>query len=224
MQRLSSLGFGAVVLLLAAGCSSQENREASKTENGPVQTVSVEPTAGPESDDQKGDGTFKVRFHTSKGDFVVQVHPEWAPRGADRFRALVEAGFYDSCRFFRVVPNFMVQWGINGNPETQAVWRNRSLKDDPVRQSNTEGRITFANSGPNSRSTQVFINYKDNSFLDSQGFAPFGEVIDGLTVVESINSEYEEKPNQSLIQSQGNAYLKRAFPNLDYIESAEIIE
>ncbi len=167
---------------------------------------------------------FKVEFKTSKGDFVVRVEPSWAPRGAARFRGLVEAGFYDGCRFFRVVPNFMVQFGINGDPKTQKIWRDRNIPDDPRRVPNTKYRITFANSGPNTRSTQVFINFQDNPNLDQQGFAPFGEVIEGMAVVNSINAEYGEQPDQQQIQTQGNAYLNRAFPNLDYIQSARIVE
>jgi peptidyl-prolyl cis-trans isomerase A (cyclophilin A) len=225
MRRLLSLSIVAGGLVLAVGCTGQqENRAVSKTEASRVRTTSLEPTGDAARADQSSNGSYKVRFETSKGDFVVRVEPEWAPHGADRFRGLVEAGFYDGCRFFRVVPDFMVQWGINGNPKTQAIWRDRNIPDDPPRQSNTRGRITFATSGPDSRSTQVFINYKDNSFLDSQGFAPFGEVVEGLAVVDSINAEYGEDPNQGLIQQQGNAYLKRAFPNLDYIISAKIVK
>jgi cyclophilin family peptidyl-prolyl cis-trans isomerase len=184
-----------------------------------VQNASIEPTGTVQADTP-----FKVEFKTTKGDFVVQVEPKWAPRGAARFRALVEAGFFDGCKFFRVVPDFMVQWGINGDPKVQQVWRDRNIRDDVRREPNTKGRITFANSGPNTRSTQVFINYKHNAHLDDQGFAPFGEVIEGMAVVESINAEYREKPEQPQIQAEGNAYLDREFPNLDSIESARIIK
>lgn len=225
MRQYLSLQVGAACLLLALGCTSQrDNREAAQNDNPPVRSASIEPTGTVQADTEDSKAPFNVEFKTTQGDFVVRVEPSWAPRGAARFRALVEAGFYDGCRFFRVVPDFMVQWGINGDPKTQRIWRDRNIPDDPRRESNTKGRITFANSGPNTRSTQVFINYKDNSFLDSQGFAPFGEVIKGLAVVESINAEYKEEPNQGLIQEQGNAYLNREFPNLDFIRSATIIE
>jgi cyclophilin family peptidyl-prolyl cis-trans isomerase len=124
------------------------------------------------------EGTYRVLFETSKGDFTVEVHEDWAPRGAARFRELVEAGFYDDCRFFRVIKDFMAQVGMNGDPEVQARWQNNTIPDDPVVQSNTRGRVTFATSGPNSRTCQFFINFGDNSRLDSGGFAPIGEVID----------------------------------------------
>jgi peptidyl-prolyl cis-trans isomerase A (cyclophilin A) len=166
--------------------------------------------------------TYKARFETSKGNFVVEVHRDWAPKGADRFYNLVKNGFFDDCRFFRVVPNFMVQFGINGDPNVQRVWRTANIQDDPVKQSNKKGYVTFANAGPNTRSTQVFINFKDNAFLDKQPFPPFGEVVSGMDVVEKINSDYGEKPNQSSIQSEGNAYLNKEFPKLDYIKKATI--
>src|SRR5690606_5047901 len=125
---------------------------------------------------------------------------------------LVEAKFYDDTRFFRVVPDFMVQWGINGNPQVQAEWRDATIPDDPVKQSNTPGMMTFATSGPNSRTAQVFINYANNSFLDGQGFSPFAQVSSGMDVVKAINSEYREQPDQGQIQLEGNAYLNRSFP------------
>jgi peptidyl-prolyl cis-trans isomerase A (cyclophilin A) len=150
------------------------------------------------------------------------VHRSWAPKGADRFYNLVKYGFFDNCRFFRVMPNFMVQYGINGDPTIQAPWRNANLQDDPVTQSNRRGTITFANAGPNTRTTQVFINFKDNAGLDKQGFAPFGEVVSGMEAVDKINAEYKEQPDQQIIQRQGNAYLTKSFPRLDYVRKATI--
>lgn len=167
---------------------------------------------------------YKVKFETTAGDFVVDVTREWAPIGADRFYEAVKGGFYDDCRFFRVVPGFMVQFGINGDPATQEKWREANIKDDPVRGSNKKGYVTFATAGPNTRTTQVFINFGDNAFLDKQGFAPFGIVSDGMDKVEKIESKYGEKPNQGAIQSQGNEYLKSKFPDLDYIKKATIVE
>ncbi len=167
--------------------------------------------------------TYRVKFETSCGDFVIEVTRAWAPLGADRFHELVTNGFYDDGRFFRVVPDFMVQFGINGDPAVQKEWRDAKIKDDKVTQSNKRGYITFATSGPNSRTSQVFINFKDNRFLDGMGFAPFGKVVEGMDVVEKINSQYGEEPDQGSIQGSGNAYLKKEFPKLDFIKKATIM-
>lgn len=167
--------------------------------------------------------TFRANFETSGGVFVVEVTRAWAPKGADRFYNLVKYGYFDGNRFFRVLPNFMVQFGINGDPKLNAVWSESNIADDPVVQSNKRGFVTFAKRvAPNSRSTQVFINFRDNAGLDGQGFAPFGQVVDGMDVVDKINPEYREMPDQGLIQTQGNAYLTKAFPKLDYIKKATI--
>lgn len=166
--------------------------------------------------------TYNARFDTSVGPFVVQVHRVWAPKGADRFYNLVKNGFYDGARFFRVLPDFMAQFGINGDPSVQSAWRSANITDDPVKESNKRGYITFATAGPGTRTTQVFINFKHNAGLDGQGFAPFGEVISGMEVVDKINSEYKQTPDQGRIQTQGNGYLTRAFPRLDYIRKATI--
>ena len=166
---------------------------------------------------------FKAEFATTKGNFVVEVHRDWAPMGADRFYNLVRGGFFTNAAFFRVVPNFMVQFGLNANPAVNAAWRTADLRDDPVKQSNKRTYITFATAGPNTRTTQLFINFKDNAFLDSQGFAPFGEVVEGMDVVDKINSEYGERPDQGAIQSQGDAYISKNFPNIDKIKSARIL-
>jgi len=165
---------------------------------------------------------FKAKFDTSKGNFVVEVHREWAPKGADRFYNLVKNGFFDDARFFRVVPDFMVQFGLHGDPNIQKNWANANIQDDPVKQSNKRGYITFATRGANTRTTQMFINFKDNAGLDRQGFAPFGEVTSGMDVVDKINSQYAERPNQGSMQAEGNAYLNKEFPKLDYIKKATI--
>jgi peptidyl-prolyl cis-trans isomerase A (cyclophilin A) len=179
---------------------------------------------------EKAPDAYKANFDTSKGAFVVEVHREWAPNGADRFYNLVKNGFYDEIRFFRVLDNFMAQFGINGDPGIQSVWRGASLRDDPVKQSNKRGFITFATAGPNTRTTQVFINYKDNSSLDSQGFAPFGQVTSGMDVVDKLYKDYGEGaprgrgPEQGRLQQEGNAYLTKEFPKLDYVKTATIAQ
>lgn len=173
---------------------------------------------------------YKVKMSTSKGDFVIQVTREWAPRGADRFYSLVKGGFYTDVRFFRIVPNFMAQFGMNGEPRVTAAWTSAKIQDDPVTQSNTRGMVTFATSGKNSRTTQVFINFADrNKMLDGQGFAPFGKIAEGMDVVDKLYGGYGESasrggngPEQHLIQAQGNEYLMRDFKEMDYIKSATI--
>ena len=174
---------------------------------------------------KKAPNTFRAKFETTAGDFVIEVKREWSPNGADRFYTLVESGLYDECKFFRVVPKFMVQFGINGDPKIAAKWRDATIKDDPVVKSNKRGFVTFAKSGlPNSRTSQIFISFGDNSFLDNQGFSPFGQVVEGMDVVDKINSEYKEKPDQGQIQSLGNAYLNDKFPKLDGVKKATIVE
>jgi len=186
------------------------------------------PLANPASLTAQAPAIYKVKFDTSKGAFVLEVHRDWAPNGADRFYNLVKNGFYDGNRFFRVISGFMVQFGINGNPKIAARWEDANIPDDPATQSNQPGYITFATRGPNTRTTQVFINYGNNRSLDNQGFAPFGRVISGMPVVNALYSDYGEGapqgegPSQGLIQSQGNAYLIKQFPKLDYIKKATI--
>ncbi len=173
---------------------------------------------------------FQARFETSKGDFVIEVHRDWSPNGADRFYNLVSNGFYDDVRFFRVIEGFMAQFGIHGNPEVAAAWRGAQIPDDPVMQSNARGFVSYAMGGPNTRTTQLFINFVDNSRLDGMGFSPFGQVIEGMEVVDQIHSGYGEGapggngPSQGQIQSEGNAYLDDDFPMLDHVVSATIVE
>ena len=171
---------------------------------------------------------YKAKFDTTKGAFVIEVHRDWAPNGADRFYNLVKNGFYDNVRFFRVITGFMVQFGIHGDPKVSAPWREAQLKDDPVKQSNKRGYITYAMAGPNTRTSQVFINFGDNGSLDSQGFSPFGRVVTGMEVVDKLNAEYGEGaprgrgPDQSRMQMEGNAYLTKDFARLDYVKKATI--
>jgi len=174
--------------------------------------------------------TFKAKFKTSKGEFVIQVERSWAPIGADRFYTLVKKGFFDGNRFFRVLTGFIVQWGINGNPLIAEVWREAPIQDDPAKQSNARGTVTFAKPNvPNRRTTQVFINLADNTNLDPMGFAPFGKVIEGMEVVEQLYAGYGEGPPQGngpyqqRLQEEGNAYLQEFFPKLDHIETATVL-
>jgi peptidyl-prolyl cis-trans isomerase A (cyclophilin A) len=172
---------------------------------------------------------YRVKLETSKGDVTIEVTKAWAPEAADRFYRLVERRFYDDARFFRVVRDFIVQFGINGDPAVEARWRNLTIADDPVKESNRRGTITFATSGPNSRTTQVFINLKDNVRLDRSGFVPFGQVVAGMDVVDHLYNTYGDAPprglgpDQNLIETQGNSYLESKFPRLDTIKRATIV-
>jgi peptidyl-prolyl cis-trans isomerase A (cyclophilin A) len=195
-----------------------------------VAQASAQNLANPAALNEPAPAVYKVQFDTSKGTFVVEVHHDWAPNGADRFYNLVKNGFYDNARFFRVISGFMVQFGINGDPKLSAVWREARIPDDAVKQSNGRGYVTFATAGPNTRTTQVFINYADNNRLDGQGFAPFGKVVSGMNVVDALYADYGEGapsgrgPEQGRIQREGNAYLASSFANLDYIKKATIVK
>ena len=174
--------------------------------------------------------TFKVKFETTKGDFVVEVTRAWAPLGADRFYNLVKLGYFEDIAFFRVLDGFMAQFGLHGTPEVTRAWKTAPIKDDPVKESNKRGTLSFATSGPNTRTTQLFINFNDNVPLDKMGFSPFGKVVEGMEVVDSLYKEYGEGapkgsgPDQGKIEREGNAYLKARFPKLDYIERATLVQ
>lgn len=219
-MKIDSLRFCAVAAaaLLLGGCSNQPAGKTEAPAAAPSTVSKIEPAPN----------VYKVKFETSRGDFVVQVNKDWAPLGAERFYQLAKSNFFDNARFFRVIAGFMAQFGISPDPKTAAMWETQTIADDPVKQSNTKGRITFATAGPNTRTTQMFINLVDNVRLDSSGFAPFGEVVSGMDVVEGLYSVYGEGapggsgPRQDLIQSQGNAYLEKDFPKLDYIKKTSI--
>jgi peptidyl-prolyl cis-trans isomerase A (cyclophilin A) len=170
----------------------------------------------------KAPNVFKARFTTTKGDFVIEVHRDWAPLGADRFYNLVKNGFFNNGHFFRVLPGFVVQFGLSPNPAVNKVWQGAVIKDDPVTQTNKTGSITFATSGPNTRTTQLFINLGENARLDRMGFSPFGNVIEGMDVVQKLYTGYGESPNQGRIQAEGKAYLDKNFPLLDSIKMARL--
>lgn len=217
MYRKSYLLSMLAVIVFAAGCSSDkksESTEVAKAPEAPKQTPA----------------TFRVKFETSKGPFVVEAVREWAPIGVDRFYELVNKKFYDDARFFRVLKGFVAQFGLNGDPAVNQLWSQLKIIDDPSKQKNLRGYVTFAMSGPNSRTTQLFINLRDNPTLDSSGFSPIGRVVDdGMDVVDKLYSGYGESmsrggngPDATRIQGMGNEYLVRQFPQLDYVKTARV--
>lgn len=224
--------FVLALLLPFAACQTQKSEGEAMTAvslNLKEIKPDMEKLMNPQKANEKAPEKFKVEFKTTKGNFTVEAVRQWAPNGADRFFNLVKAGFFTDIAFFRVLDGFVAQFGIHGNPEISAVWRNQNIEDDPVKESNLKGTLTFATAGPNTRTTQLFINYGDNSRLDDMGFSPFARVIEGMDVVESLYSGYGEGapsgrgPNQGQIQRSGNQYLKAEFPKLDYIISASIL-
>jgi peptidyl-prolyl cis-trans isomerase A (cyclophilin A) len=202
-----------VLTALALGCAS-----------GPSS-----PLREPERLTAQAPPVFRARFVTTKGSFVIEVHRAWAPHGADRFYNLVQAGFYDGVKFFRAIKGFMVQFGIHGQPAVSKRWTDAKIPDDPVEEANLRGFVSFATSGPDSRTTQIFINLVDNKRLDARGFSPFGKVVSGMEVVDSLHTGYGEGPpsgpgpDQEWIEAEGNVYLEREFPALDAVKSATIV-
>jgi len=203
--------------------SAQEEKKDEK------KSVSAPDFTDPAKLTEKSPESFKVKFETSKGNFTVEVTRSLSPHGADRFFNLARSGYFKDVAFFRVIPGFMCQFGIHGDPKVSAAWRKAQIPDDTVKGSNTRGAITFATAGPNTRTAQLFISFGDNSRLDRTGFSPFGKVTEGMDVVDKINGEYGEGapsgrgPDQNRIQMEGNAYLKKDFPNLDYIKSTTVV-
>ena len=210
------------------GCHDDAKPEATKPEAAKPQPAATG-FSDPSALTEKAPDTFNAQFDTTKGEFTIEVTRSLSPNGADRFYNLVRSGYFKDVAFFRVIPGFMCQFGIHGDPAVSAKWRDANIGDDPVKGSNTRGTISFATAGPNTRTTQLFINFGDNVNLDGMGFSPFGKVVSGMDVVDKINGEYGEGapggrgPDQSLVQKDGNDYLKRDFPNLDYIKSASIV-
>lgn len=219
MHRSKLFAFVAATLLLT-GCATAAEPEK------PAASKLLDPSTLT----AKAPDVFKVRFETTEGPFVVEVTRAWAPNGADRVYNLVANGFYDGVRFFRVVSGFMTQFGINGDPAVNAAWTPAMIDDDPVSQSNVRGTVTFAMRGPNSRTTQLFINTVDNIRLDNMGFSPVGKVIEGMEVVDKLYAGYGEGrprgrgPDQMRLQAEGNAYLDQLFPDLDSILTARIVK
>jgi peptidyl-prolyl cis-trans isomerase A (cyclophilin A) len=214
MRRLTAL------LLLTAGCAGGGAASpAAPAGRAPDLMNPADPELS-----KTAPAVFRVRFELARGAFTVEARRDAAPKGADRFYNLVRAGFYDGTRIFRVVPGFVLQFGLPKDPAVAATWREARIGDDPVRGSNTRGTMTFATAGPNTRTTQLFINFKDNPRLDRMGFAPFARVVEGMEVVDAVNAEYGERPQQDRIQAEGEAYLGREFPRLDLIRSAKVLE
>jgi peptidyl-prolyl cis-trans isomerase A (cyclophilin A) len=230
--QLGKLVLALAVPLLGAGACGKQSASppaspppASPPPASPPAATAPIPPAQPE----QAPALYKVKLTTTKGEVVIEVHRDWAPLGADRFYNLIKAGFYDKAKFFRAIPGFMVQFGINGDPAVSRAWKDQRISDDPVVKSNTRGYITFATAGRNTRTTQVFINLVDNQRLDGSGFSPFGQVVSGMEVVDSFYTGYGEGapngmgPQQARIESEGNSYLDRDFPRLDAIQSGTIV-
>ena len=223
---LASLFAGA---LSAHAQSQAPKRPRSATHRAATHATAHRSLLNPASLNQKAPASYKVRFTTTRGPFVVEVTRAWAPLGADRFYNLVKNGFYTDASFFRVLPNFVVQFGISAKPPVSKAWTRATIPDDPVTQSNKPGSLTFATAGPNTRTTQIFINLGDNAALDGQGFAPFGQVTEGMDVVGKLYSGYGEGapqgngPDQGRIEAEGKPYLDKEFPKLDTIKSAVVL-
>ena len=220
-----------VALLALVACADAGNREVREGSQraGPVDNAVAALTReipGPAAAATRSPNRYAVRFETSKGPFVVEVERVLAPQGADRFYELVTIGFFDDVRFYRIVPGFIVQFGKHGTVSVNDAWANATIPDDPMKSSNVRGTVAFAANGPNSRATELFINVGENgSKLDRQRvFAPFGRVTEGMAIVDQLNAEYGEVPNHARIARQGNAYLQRWFPALDYIRAAQVVE
>jgi peptidyl-prolyl cis-trans isomerase A (cyclophilin A) len=230
--------------LLAAGCAQEQPAPPPTASAVPAAQAAPPPAAPPAADlpapdpallnpagaAEQAPAQYTVKLETTQGDILIDVHRDWSPNGADRFYNLVKLGYFQDVAFFRVISGFMAQVGIHGDPRVNAQWREANIQDDPVKQSNTRGMVTFAmSSQPNSRTTQFFISFKDNSNLDPMGFAPFGQVRD-MAVVDKLYSGYGEGaprgrgPNQGKVQMIGNPYLRAEFPKLDYIVKASLVE
>ncbi len=220
--------------MFAAACARESAQPSPAVPAQLPASVAVQVSAAmlvPEKATEQAPAVFKTKFATTKGDFTVEVHRDWAPHGADRFYNLVKLGFFDDAEFFRAIDGFMVQFGIQGSPQVSAKWQDANIPDDPAAgQSNKRGAVTFATAGPNTRTTQLFINYGNNANLDGMGFTPFGQVLDGMNVVDSLYKGYGEGapqgmgPSQDRIQHEGNAYLKKDFPQLDSIKTARLVQ
>ncbi len=215
-----------------ASDSTARPRKTSQADEPEETPESLKPDAAlfdPSLANEKAPEKFQVKCDTSKGSFVIQANRNWSPKGVDRFYNLVKIGYFNDIAFFRVIKGFVVQFGISGDPQINRKWQNATITDDPVKESNQRGFLTFAMGGPNTRTTQLFINLTDNVRLDQMGFSPVGQVVEGMSVIDSLHSGYGEGapgghgPSQELIRSRGNKYLKSEFPNLDYANKSTLI-
>jgi len=212
-------------LALATSALGQEKENSETTAQKSAAETKEKKVSAPPKKPVKAPDKYYAVFNTTKGRFVIEVTRKWAPIGADHFYNLIKSGYYDGAKFFRVVPGFVVQWGLAADPKATANWR-KTLKDEPVVASNMRGYVTYAKTGrPNSRTTQVYINLQDNNRLDSMGFAPFGKVVSGLDVVEEFFAGYNGKTPRDMqqrIENEGNEYLGKDFPKLDGIKKATV--
>lgn len=245
MRFLSILSLLAILFTPLMACDQPEAQNDQSSETADDQSSEAAVDESSEAEEQPADNPalldpslateeapeqFQVLFETTAGEFTMEINRAWAPNGADRLYNLVRIGFFDDIAFFRVIEGFMVQFGIHGDPEVARAWRDADIPDDPVVKSNQRGKVTFATRGPNTRTTQIFINFGDNSNLDQQGFTPIGQIVDGMDVVDSIYSGYGEGaprgrgPDQGRMQRQGNDYLRSDFEQLDYTTSVTIVE
>ena len=240
--------FALITFMVLASCAQQnaepeaainavQNTAAAKTETSGTfasnaakeESQAMNKLLFPSKLNEQAPEKFQVKLNTTKGEVILDVTRAWAPNGADRFYNLIKNGYFTDIAFFRVISGFMAQFGIHGDPQVSSMWREANIADDPVKVSNSRGMVSFATAGPDTRTTQLFINYGDNSFLDGQGFSPFAKVSKGMEAIDNLYSGYGEGqpsgngPNQGAIQMQGNAYLQKYFTKLDYIKSAEIL-
>jgi peptidyl-prolyl cis-trans isomerase A (cyclophilin A) len=230
---------GAALTLASMAASARATPQAGPTTTKATNSTAHQTTTAPKSSASllnpaslklQAPAVFDAKFVTTKGDFIVEVTRAWSPRGADRFYNLVKYNFFDGAAFFRVIEGFVAQFGVSARPDVSRAWENAKIADDPVTQKNTRGTLTFATAGPNTRTTQVFINLNDNSNqLDGMGFSPFGKVISGMEVVDKLYSEYGDAPpdghgpDQNRIQREGKTYIEKAFPLLDTIKATVIV-
>jgi peptidyl-prolyl cis-trans isomerase A (cyclophilin A) len=213
----------------ATASTAEPTKTGEPAKTAEPETPLPEPDAkllAPEKANEKAPDKFKVKFKTTKGDFVVQATREWSPNGVDRLYNLVKIGFFNDIALFRVVDGFVVQFGIHGHPKVADAWKAANIKDEPVKEGNKKGRLVFAKAGPDTRTTQMFVNFKDNPNLDKMGFPAIAEVTEGMNVIESFYNGYGGDPSnrQDEITTKGNRWLRKEYPKLDYIKSAEIVK